>query len=253
MTDVKEYFLERFLKELFHRQGEGFVLKGGMGMRALFGDNRRTKDIDLDFTNPKRTAMSLHKSIERALDAAARWTKAKDVRISKPSQGEQSPRWKVNFSDASGQTHHVEIEVSRDAERAPPAAPVQVRYQPMAGSRVAPFFVDIYDPKALIATKLAALLGRQVPAPRDVFDLDALLATSEPPSDEQVQWALRRAGIKPDDARGLVEARMEEMSWAIFASQLLDSLPDADAERMSADEWDAMKSRVAEALQALLP
>ena len=56
MSTVREQFMERVIREIFLRKGSGFVLKGGAALRALYGENRLTKDVDLDFTNPKRTA-----------------------------------------------------------------------------------------------------------------------------------------------------------------------------------------------------
>lgn len=252
MHDFKQQFFERFLRELFHRRGEGFVLKGGAAMQALFDPHRLTKDIDLDFTNPKRTADSLHNSIERALTSASRATGVRNMAVSRPGKGEHSPRWKVNFNDPDGNEHHVEIEVSRAAERAAPSAPVQVRYAPRAAKGTAPFWVDVYDKPALIATKLAALLGRQTPAPRDVYDLEKLCAGADLLSPELVEWALQRAHVADGDAPALLRDRLDAMGWAQFQSELLDALPVDEAERMSADEWDGMKQRVADYLLQVL-
>ena len=252
MTDVKQQFFERFLRELFHRRGEGFVLKGGAAMQARFGPHRLTKDIDLDFTNPKRTADSLHRSIERALGSATRATAIRDVQLTRPGKGEQTPRWKLNFSDAAGVRHHLEIEVSRSADRAPPTAPVQLRYAPRAAIGTAPFWVDVYDVPSLIATKIAALLGRTVPAPRDVYDLEKLCAGAAPLAPALADWIAVRAGVRLSDAMALARDRLNAMGWPQFQSELLDALPPAEAERMDAEEWDAMKDRVADYLVQVL-
>ena len=250
--DIKQQFFDRFLRELFHRRGEGFVLKGGVALSVLFEPHRLTKDIDLDFTNPKRTADSLHRSIERALESAARAIGIRDLRVATPGKSERTPRWKVNFSDAAGRQHHIEIEVSRSADRAPPGSPIQVRYRPRAAVGTAPFWVDTYDVPTLIATKLVALLGRTVPAPRDVYDLDKLATGAPPVPAASVEWALQRAGVAARDALELARDRLKAMGWDEFRSELLDALPTAEAERIDALEWDAIKERVADYLTELL-
>ena len=252
MADIKQQFFERFLRELFQRRGEGFVLKGGAAMQALFEPHRLTKDIDLDFANPKRSADSLHNSIARALQVAARVTRVNDYSVKTPGRAEQSPRWKINFTDRLGQRHHLEVEVSRAQERATPSAPIQVRYAPRAAVGMAPFWVDLYDKPALIASKLTALLGRKVPAPRDIYDLEKLCADAGPVDDELIQWALHRAGVGDVDPLVLLRDRLNELGWAAFQSQLLDALPSDEAERMNEAEWQAMKDRVSAYLEGLL-
>ena len=252
MADIKQQFFERFLRELFRRRGEGFVLKGGAAMQALFEPHRLTKDIDLDFTNPKRSAESLHNSIARALQVAARATRVNDYSVKTPGKAEQSPRWKINFTDHLGERHHLEVEVSRAQERATPSASMQVRYAPRAAVGMAPFWVDLYDKPALIASKLAALLGRSVPAPRDVYDLEKLCHDAEPIDDALIRWALDRAGLGDADPVVLLRDRLDALGWAAFQSELLDALPADEAARMDEAEWRLMKARVSEYLEGLL-
>lgn len=97
MSTLREQFIERLIREIFLRKGSGFVLKGGAAMRSLLGDRRLTKDVDLDFTNPKRSAASLHNTLRRAIAAAARGLPLDDLTISTPGKDELSPRWKVNY------------------------------------------------------------------------------------------------------------------------------------------------------------
>lgn len=247
---TRERFLERLTRELFQKKGEGLVLKGGAALRALFGEQRLTKDIDLDFANPKRTAASLHHSVAHAIQAAARGVSLRDLRVSEPGKSELSPRWKINFTDAAGEPVHVEIEVSRDARHAVPAAVRQVPYVPSAAKGVARFFVDVYDQPALIATKIAALLGRE--APRDVYDLDLLMGGSRPPSMELLAWAVKRAGVGAAEPAEVLHAHLAALTWPRFQAELLDALPTEIAPRMSAAEWTAMKQRVGVYVERLL-
>jgi predicted nucleotidyltransferase component of viral defense system len=250
MNDLREQFIERLTRELFGRRGSGFVLKGGGAMRALFGSQRLTRDVDLDFVNPKRTADSLHRMVTGAIQRAARGLAAlQDLQVSEPGKREASPRWKVNFRDARGRRYHVEVEVSRDASRAPPGAVVQQAYTPEAVKGIPRFWVDIYAGPVLIATKLAALLGREVP--RDVYDLDLLIEQVDAPDDKLVSWAVTRAGVSGDPVAVLWD-RLEALNWERFQSELLDALPEPVAERVDATEWTAMKLRVGEYVEALL-
>ena len=249
MSIVSEQFQERFLRELFLRS-EGFVLKGGAAMRALFDNHRLTKDVDLDFTHPARTADSLHNMIDRSIKAAARDRNIAHLEISRPGKKERTPRWKINLTDNTGQRQHVEIEVSRDVNRAVPGAHQQVRYQPRALTGVAPFWVDVYDTPALIASKLAALLGREVP--RDVYDLYTLRTSKGQPDLKLVKWAIKHANIHGADPVATLWAHLEAMNWQRFHTELLNSLPPEDASRMNQKEWEAMKLRVGEYVESML-
>lgn len=250
MATLREQFIERLIREFFLKKGNGFVLKGGGAIRALFGEQRLTKDVDLDFTNPKRTSDSLHNTVTKAIKSAATGLPVRNFSVSSPGKAERTPRWKINFNDATGQLFHVEVEISRDPVRIVPGTIVQKPFVPEAAQGVARFWVDIYDESALIASKLAALLGREVP--RDIYDLDLLIAASQPPSGEQIQWAIHRAGLKHGDAITRLRERLNAMNWDRYQSELHDALPENVAERIDEPEWRAMKHRVGRYLEDLL-
>lgn len=246
MDNLREQFIERLTRAIFQHKGSGFVLKGGGAMRALFGGQRLTKDIKLDFTNARRTADSLHRTIRRAIDSVARGLPAiRAIQVAEPGKAESSPRWKINFTDAQGHRHHVEVEVSRDPRRAPPAGVVQQVFIPEAAKGIPRFWVDIYAGPALIASKLAALL------PRDVYDLDLLKDAVDPPDAKLLAWAVERAGTA-DDPVAVLWAHLDALSWDRVQAELLDALPDRIAERVDEAEWTAMKLRVGEYAEALL-
>jgi hypothetical protein len=114
---------------------------------------------------------------------------------------------------------------------------------------MSPFWVDIYDQPTLIATKVAALLGRG--AARDVYDLDLLLPAVAP-SVEQVQWAIERASLGSQDPLEVLGARLDALTWQRFQTDLRDALPDHIAERVDEAEWSAMRSRVRDGVRRLL-
>ncbi|HEV7163867.1 MAG TPA: nucleotidyl transferase AbiEii/AbiGii toxin family protein [Gammaproteobacteria bacterium] len=250
MAALREQFLERFARALFQKRGSGFVLKGGGALRALFGPERLTQDIDLDFVGAKRSADSLHTSVRHAIEAAARGLALKDLIVSEPGKAEQSPRWKLNFSDAAGLRQHLEIEVSRDPRRAPPGVVVQKPFEPRAATGIARFWVDVYDEATLAATKLAALLGREVP--RDVYDLDLLRGPAGDIPPALVAWAVGRAGLGGREPVQVLWEHLDALGYDRYRAELEGSLAPAAAARLDETEWTAMKLRVGEYLERQL-
>ena len=242
MADPREQFLERFTRALFRTPHSGFVLKGGTALRTLFGPDRLTKDVDLDFTGAKRTANSLHTGIRNAIDAAAHGLPLSGLTVGEPGKNEMSPRWKINFQTADGRRHHVEVEVSRDPERTPPGRIVQKTFIPHAAAGIARFWVDIYDEPTLAATKLAALLGRETP--RDVYDLDLLMGVADTLSPALVAWAVARAHLEGQDPVQVLWAHLDGLSYARFESELEGALSPKVRERIDEAAWTAMKLKV---------
>ena len=250
MAALREQFLERFTRALFRTPHSGFVLKGGTALRALFGPERLTQDVDLDFTGAKRSADALHANVSHAIDSAARGLPITGLAVHAPGKGERSPRWKLNFQGPDGVRHHVEIEVSRDPARAPPGAVAQRPFVPVAAPGIARFWVDVYDEPTLAATKLAALLGRETP--RDVYDLDLLKDKAPTVSPALVRWAIGRAGLEDAGPVTVLWAHLDALSHARFQSELEGALDPALAERIDETEWTAMKLRVGEYVESLL-
>ena len=250
MSDLREQFIERFTRALFQKRGSGFVLKGGGALRALFGPDRLTQDIDLDFIGAKRSADSLHASVRHAIETAARGLALRDLAVHEPGKAELSPRWKVNFADPAGARRHVEIEVSRDPRRAPPGGVTQHPYEPHAAHGIARFWVDVYDAATLAATKLAALLGREVP--RDVYDLDLLRAPAGELPPALVSWAVGRAALGGRESARVLWEHLDALDYGRYRAELEGSLPPDTAARIDETEWTAMKLRVGEYLERQL-
>lgn len=236
----------RFLKELFYGGKGGFVLKGGMAMLALFGAERLTRDVDLDFPDlRKRTADSLHNQVMRALKAALRGSGVQDPKISEPGKAELSPKWKISGLTALGEPFHMKVEVSR---RPPPPGGVrQVAVSGVSAFGLGRYYVDLYDERTLVAMKLAALLGRT--AARDVIDLDLLLPNHRP-AGELIGWALDQAHVEPSEAAHAVEQKLLSMSYEFFKTEMVSD--HALLERVDESEWEAMRLRVGGPLTTLL-
>ncbi len=250
MADPRERFLERFARALFHTPHSGFVLKGGTALRTLFGPERLTRDIDLDFTGARRSADSLFASVRRAIETAARGLELKDLTVSESSKAEMSPRFRVKFTTPEGREHHVEIEVSRDPKRAPPGKVVQQAFVPEAAPGIARFWVDIYDEPTLAATKLSALLGRETP--RDVYDLDLLRGKTGMMDAKLIEWAVDRAQLGGEDPIQVLWAHLDGLSYGRCEAELIPSLKPGVAGRLDETEWTAMKLRVGEYAERVL-
>jgi hypothetical protein len=243
-SELLRRFQARFLRELFRSPKSGFVLKGGLALNALYGSSRLTMEIDLDFPpHGKRTADSLHSQIERAIHGALTGMQVGQIRLSAPGKAEVSPQWKVSGIAPDGSPFHVKVEVSR---RPPvPAGPTK---QHALRSELAPglpvFYVDVYDESTLAAMKLAALLAPNRLAPRDVYDLDLLIADGHHPSTAALRDLLIVLRIAESGAADLLESKFDGMGWDEFSAQVLSALGQDEAARFSPDEWDAMKGRV---------
>jgi len=239
-------FQARFLRELFRAPRSGFVLKGGLALNALYGSSRLTMDIDLDFPpQNERTAESLHGQIMRAIRAALTGLRIHDSRISEPRKAEVSPKWKVSGTTPDGAPFNVQVEVSRR-----PPVPVGGTRQHPVRNELAPglpvFYVDLYDEATLAAMKLAALLSPNRHAARDIFDLDMLFANGHRPDRDAFRTLMTSrtppAGEPADEASRKIAA----FTWQDYVAQVQPALEADEAARIDADEWMAMKDRVAD-------
>jgi len=237
-------FQARFLRELFRSPRSGFVLKGGLALNALYGSSRLTMDIDLDFPpDGERTADSLHTQINRGIQAALTGLRIDQIRVSAPGKAEVSPKWKVSGIAPDGSPFHVKVEVSR---RPPvPAGPTKqhaLRSELAAGMPV--FYVDVYDESTLAAMKLAALLSPSRHAPRDVYDLDLLIADGYHPNAAALLDLLAVHKIAEPGFADLLESKLDSMGWDKFAAQVMSAFGQDEAQRFDPNAWEAMKGRV---------
>jgi hypothetical protein len=237
-------FQARFLRELFRSPKSGFVLKGGLALNALYSSSRLTMDIDLDFPpHGERTADSLHSQIERAIHTALTGMQIGQIRLSAPGKAEVSPKWKVSGIAPDSSPFHVKVEVSR---RPPvPAGPTK---QHALRSELAPglpvFYVDVYDESTLAAMKLAALLAPNRHAPRDVYDLDLLIAHAHHPDTAALRDLLAVHRIVEPGLADFLGSKLDGMGWDEFSAQVMSALEEDEAARFDRNEWDAMKGRV---------
>jgi len=155
-----------------------YAVKGGANLRLFYSSRRRSQDIDFDYLGSRFHA------VEGAVDAALASRAFRDllrvagVELSeptKPMQTDTTRRWKFHV-DGPDARLNTKIEFSAretDPEHAFETARVDLGRA--IGLRVVK--AEHYLPPAAIRQKIRALAQRHEAEPRDVFDLDLLLAT----------------------------------------------------------------------------
>ena len=92
--------------------------------------------------------------------------------------------------------------------------------------------------------KLAALVDDRRTAPRDLYDLELLLARGVVPSVAAVENLGGQATLMQR-----VADKLDLMSWALFRDEVLPTLPVGIHAHIDEDEYLAMKVRLLETLE----
>ena len=125
-------------------------------------------------------ANNLQNTVRTAIDRAIHGSGLIDTSISESKQTETVARWKISGRTSTGENLHLTVEVSR--RRAPdPSHVLKIPVQ-IADRTLPRVYVSVYDEQALADNKLAALIDDRRTAPRDVYDLELLLARGAVPS-----------------------------------------------------------------------
>ena len=123
-----------------------------------------------------------------------------------------------------------------------------IRIPVQIGDRTLPrVYVSVYDEQALADNKLAALLDERRTAPRDIYDLEVLLARGACPS----AAAADRAGGAAVLMRRVGE-KLDLLSWPLFRDQVIPALPHEIQPHVDEHEYLAMKVRLLESLERCL-
>ena len=155
-----------------------YAVKGGANLRLFYSSRRRSQDIDFDYLGSRFHA------VEGAVDAALASRAFRDllrvagVELSeptKPMQTDTTRRWKFHV-DGPDARLNTKIEFSaREADPEHAFETARADLGRAIGLRVVK--AEHYLPPAAIRQKIRALAQRHEAEPRDVFDLDLLLAT----------------------------------------------------------------------------
>lgn len=246
LSEIRDTLQQRLLTFLYRgTESSSLVLKGGAAMRVLTESARYTQDLDFDH-DPQRSLASLQKTVRAAIGRAVQGSGLVELSISEPKQTDTVARWKVSGRTSAGELLHLTVEVSR--RRVPDLGHV-LRVPVQIADRTLPrVYVSVYDEQALVDNKLAALLDERRTAPRDIYDLELLLARGACPSAQ---------AIEPVGDRGALVARVSEklelMGWALFRDQVLPALPREIQANIDEEEFLAMKIRLLESLERCLP
>lgn len=233
------------LRALTSRFGSRLFLKGGMAMRALFGSLRLTKDIDFERDRVLSNA-SLRKTLPKALQAAAlaATLQAPRVAITKDTQTTIRASLGATLSE-TGEPVQYEVEIS--CRGLPPADNlIHLSVAPPLAYRITPFGVNSYDRHAMAAAKVAALHSDSRSVPRDIFDLNDLIAHAANPvpllSLANPEWLQAISGRALEHTSAI--------GWNRANEELVPYLPASLRRQLEVSQWDAMCLRVAETVDA---
>ena len=245
LSEIRDAFQQRLLTCLYRgSESTSLVLKGGAAMRVLTASGRYTQDLDFDH-DPRRSLASLQKTVRSAITRALKGSGLTDAMVSEPKQTDTVARWKIFGRTSAGEGLNLTVEVSR---RGAPDLGHVVRIPVEISDRTLPrVYVSVYDEQALADNKLAALLDPRRTAPRDIYDLDVLLARGTCPRPAAVERLGGRAALM--DRTG---EKLDLMGWAHFRDQVLPALPREVQAHIDEGEYLAMKVRLLEGLERCL-
>lgn len=242
LSQARDAFQLRLLTFLYRGSASSsLVLKGGVAMRVLTESARFTQDLDFDH-DPHRSLASLQNTVRTAIDRAIHGSGLTGTSISESKQTDTVARWKICGRTSTGENLHLTVEVSR--RRAPdPSHVLKVPVQ-IADRTLPRVYVSVYDEQALVDNKLAALTDNRRTAPRDVYDLDLLLARGVAPSAAAVESLGGRVTLMKR-----VADKLDLMSWVLFRDEVLPTLSREIHAQVGEDEYLAMKLRLLKTLE----
>ena len=236
-----EAFHAVLLGELRLPRGHAAV-KGGANLRLFHGSPRMSKDLDIDLDGRTPAPKTLAGNVTKLLKSTT--LKARLARIGLSIEGFTAPkqtdvvqRWKISLRGPAG-VSPTKLEFSRRGlERGVAIGGIEAALT--AAYSLPGALVEHYDRSTAYAQKVRALAGRAEPQARDVFDLHILGPCQ--PGLANLDRALREAA----------HARLLELSFADFRSQVVPSLATAAAEHYDHESvWEAMVADVARQLKA---
>lgn len=222
-----------------------YILKGGASLRFFYGSPRRSQDIDLDAVDPDR--WPVEDRIDKVLSGSVfrDYLRAAGISISEPTKPKQTSttrRWKFTVDAPAG---HLPTKIEFSGRDHPDPERALETLRPPVGQEfgLRAIRVQRYLPSATIRQKVAALAGRRQTEPRDVFDLDVLLA--------RYPEAVGPGDIDAATLDMAIEAALA-VDYAAFDELVVRFLEESYIPIYRRPEaWDEIRLNVAEALARL--
>lgn len=224
---------------------KSLTLKGGMAMKAVFGVDRSTKDIDLE-ADDEDQSNSFRARINRAIKETAELGLIENLVVTTPKMTDVTSRWKINGTLAGSQTPiHLTVEVSkrggfsavgkREAEIVPS---LENAYAFKDKIRVLAF-----DEQALAFSKIQCLTSEIRTAPRDLYDLHVIIKSKIEPPLELL------SNLDADELKRELEilfSKVESMDWNLFRQEVWPKLSEKESSAITEDSYSEMQIEVAE-------
>lgn len=229
------------LRELANSGAARLILKGGMAMRVTVGSMRLTKDLDFDRADGVSTA-SVQSSVKKALQYAAQSAGLRGAQIDPGKSTETTLRMRL-AGTLSGAAVRFVVEVSG---RNPVPKECQTRVQVTAPARygMAPFVLTTYTHDMLATSKVMAVMSANRNVPRDIYDLNDLLASSP-----ELILEKRISCAQLQEIADSVLDKVCAIDFAQAQQELLPYLPPDQRAGLNQERWDEMTLTVAQAVQ----
>jgi predicted nucleotidyltransferase component of viral defense system len=225
----------------------GFVIKGGVNLRAWFGSLRYSEDLDIDVIDIEPYV--LREAVDKVLagtplQALLKVQQIAITRTSKPKQTDTTQRWKLELrSEGLAVALPTKVEFSRRVQED------EFTLEPVRPEVLRPYGIPAptlnhYTASAAVRQKLGALIGRRETQARDIWDLEHLFRTT-------------RADPRPLPAKlaGALQAaidRVFEMQFEYYKSQVVSYLDPEHQELYGTPEaWDRIRELVIDRLEEL--
>jgi predicted nucleotidyltransferase component of viral defense system len=242
-ADLRDRTQMLFTQLLIRRGATHFILKGGMAMRALYGSNRLTRDLDLDREDSvSRRSMQVH--VLPALTQAARAAGLSEINVTQTKDAQHSNRWRIQGIHADGPRITWEVEIS--GRGIPPVEFIETRpFATPVRYRIPNFSVRVYGPAAMAGSKVNALVSENRSAPRDVYDLFEL---TEQQADPVSLWIQRIPRETLEARRPQVMRKIDLITFDFANAELLPYIALDIRAGIDAARWDEVRARVTDAV-----
>jgi hypothetical protein len=216
---IREYLQAEILGSL-QRSGAMVPLafQGGTALRFLYSIRRFSEDLDFALERPER-GYDFRKILKTAQSDLSQEGYAIDVRVSDQRVVHNAfLRFPGLLSDLGLSPHANEVfSIKLEVDTRPPAG---ADLTTTLVRRHLTLRLQHHDPASLLAGKLHAILQRPYPKGRDIYDLIWYLSDPAwpPPNLILLNNALAQTGwkqgpLEPDNWRGAVRERLEEVDW----------------------------------------